>query len=434
VNSLTRVQAEQKKLKMSFVCEDEFVPRVYADLNKLKQVMVNLIGNSIKFTDKGSITIKTTVQKDKGNVLIQVEDTGVGVPPEMQDKVFEKFRQVDSSTTRKHGGTGLGLSITKDLVEMMGGKIKLESPGIGIGSKVSFTVPIYQKTEKEALQKKEKPLVIKGDKGAPLVLIVEDDPVYVGYLDKILQEEGFSTIWAPTADDSICAAQNYHPEIITLDYSLPQKRGGHLKNGRDVIRELQKDEATRDIEIIVITGQDEEQIKKELSFEIITRMPQVLEKPIDAETLMGKIQSFFDKKGGRKLNILVADDDPLVRRFVAKVLKPDGYIIHEAIDGQEALNFISKNPDKVDLLVLDLMMPVKSGMDVMKELKLQHEASHLPILIVTNYLEAYNAQDQELISRRTVLEILTKDELNKNPDILRKKIAQIKRRKKEVLV
>jgi signal transduction histidine kinase len=77
VNSLARVQAEQKKLKMSFVCEDEFVPHVYADLGKLKQVMLNLIGNAIKFTDKGSITIRTRVQKDKGNVLIQVEDTGI---------------------------------------------------------------------------------------------------------------------------------------------------------------------------------------------------------------------------------------------------------------------------------------------------------------------------------------------------------------------
>ena len=434
VNSLARVQVEQKKLKMSFVCEDEFVPSVYADSNKLKQVMLNLIGNAIKFTDKGSITIRTIVQKDKGNVLIQVEDTGIGVPPEMQDKVFEKFSQVDTSTTRKYGGSGLGLTITRNLVEMMGGKIKLESPGKGKGSRVSFTVPIFQKTEKESIQEKEKPLVIKGDQESPLVLIVEDDPVYARYLEKILQEEGLSTIWAPTADDAVYAAQNYHPEIMTLDYSLPQKRGGILKNGKDVIRELQKGKKNSDIETIIITGQDEDQVKKELSFEIITRMPEVLEKPIDAQTLTEKIHFFFDREQGKRLNILVADDDPLVMKFVAKVLEPDRYVIHKAIDGQQALDFISKNPDKVDLLLLDLMMPEKSGIDVIKELKLEGKAPYLPIIIITNYLETYEEQDRELLSRKTVLEVLTKDELNKNPEILKRKIAQVRRRKREVMV
>ena len=434
VNSLARVQAEQKKLKMAFVCEDEFVPHVYADLNKLKQVMLNLIGNAIKFTDKGSITIRTRVQKDKGNVLIQVEDTGIGVPLEMQDRLFQKFSQVDGSTARKRGGSGLGLVITKNLVEMMGGEIQLESPGKGKGSRVSFTVPISHKTQKEGLPEKEEPLVIKGNKESPLVLIVEDDPLYARYLEKILHEEGLSTIWAPTADEAVSAAQEYHPVIITLDYSLPQKRGGILKNARDAIRELQKNMDTKDIETIIITGQDENLVKKELAFETITRMPEVLEKPIDAETLREKIHSFFDRKEGKNLNILVADDDPLVRKFVAKVLEPDGYIIHEAVDGQQALEFISQNPNQVDLLLLDLMMPEKSGIDVIKELKLERKAPHLPIIIITNYLETFKEQDRELLSRKTVLEVFTKDELNKNPEILRRKVAQYKTRKKEVMV
>jgi signal transduction histidine kinase/CheY-like chemotaxis protein len=434
VNSLARVQAEQKKLKMSFVCEEEFVPHVYADSGKLKQIMLNLIGNAIKFTDKGSITIRTRVQKDKGNVIIQVEDTGMGVPLEMQDKLFQKFSQVDSSTNRKHGGSGLGLVITKNLVEMMGGKIGLESPGKGKGSRVSFTVPISHKIEEEGLREKEEPLVIKGNKEAPLVLIVEDDPLYARYLEKILLEEGLSTIWAPTADDAVYAAQEYHPVIITLDYSLPQKRGGILKNARDAIRELQKNPDTKDIETIIVTGQDENLVKKELAFETITRMPEVLEKPIDAEILREKIHSFFHRKEGKRLNILVADDDPLVRRFVAKVLEPDGYVIHEAVDGQQALDLISKNPDQVDLMLLDLMMPEKSGIDVIKELKLVGKAPHLPIIIITNYLEIYQKQDKELLSRKTVLEVFTKDEVNKNPEILKKKVAQYKMRKKEVTI
>jgi signal transduction histidine kinase/CheY-like chemotaxis protein len=434
VNSLSRVQAEQKKLKMSFVCEDEFVPNVYADLGRLKQVMLNLIGNAIKFTDRGSITIRTIVQKEKGNVLIQVEDTGMGIPPEMQEKVFEKFSQADSSTTRKQGGTGLGLTITKTLVEMMGGKIKLESPGLGKGSRVSFTMPISQKAGRDGVYEKEKSLVIKGNETDPLVLIVEDDPGYARYIEKILREDGFSTIWAPTADDAVYAAQNYHPLIMTLDYSLPQKRGGILKDARDIIQELQKNNNTKNIETIIITGQDEDQVKKELAFDIIVCLPEVLEKPINAEALKQKIQSFFDRPEREILNILVADDDASVREFVAKVLKPDRYIIHEAIDGQQACDFISKNRDKVDLLLLDLMMPNKNGLDVIKELKLERKAPDLPIIIITNYLETYKQQDKELLSRKTVLEVLTKDALYKNPEILRRKIAQFTKRKKEVMV
>ena len=112
--------------------------------------------------------------------------------------------------------------------------------------------------------------------------------------------------------------------------------------------------------------------------------------------------------------ILVADDDPLVRKFAACILEPDNrYIIHEAIDDQETLDFISKNPDKVDLLLLDLMVPEKSEIDVIRELKLGRKAPHLPIIIITNYLETSKKQDQELLSRKTVLEVLTKDELIK---------------------
>ncbi len=442
VNSLTRVQVEQKKLKMSFICEDEFVPKIYADLGKLKQVMLNLIGNAIKFTDKGSVTIRTRVQKDKGNVLIQVEDTGIGVAPEKRGRLFKKFSQVDGSYTRKHGGTGLGLTISKSLVEMMGGKINLESPGENQGCTISFTVPIFRETTKEALQEKEKPLVIKGNKDAPLVLIVEDDPVYVRFLEKILHQEGFSSICAATADDAVYATRDYHPEIITLDYSLPKKRKGSLRNGRDVIRELQKDPTTKDIETIIISGQDENLIKEELSFETITCFPEVLEKPIDPEVLMKKIKSLLHKESSltpptekrESLNILVADDDPLVRRFVAKILEPEGDIIHQAVDGQQAIDFISEHKDKVDLLLLDLMMPKKSGIDVIRELKLERKAPHLPIIVITAHLDAYEEKEKELLSRKTVLEVITKEELNQDPEILKKKIARHTRKEKTLMV
>ena len=297
VHSLTQVQAQQKKLKLSFVHEDHPSPEVYVDSGKLRQVMVNLVGNAIKFTDEGKIVVRSRVQEEKGNVLIQVEDTGVGIPLKMQEKLFEKFRQVDGSSTRRHGGTGLGLTITKNLVEMMGGMIKLESPGEGKGTKISFTVPIYRQVENGEFLHGEKELgKIRGDGKDSLALIVEDDPTFSLYLDEVLQAEGFATLLAKTADDAVTLAQDVHPQIVLLDFSLPQKMGGELKDVKQIIQILRKDSATRDIPIVIITGQDLDLVKKELSAVELDFIPPVFSKPVDTEILLKEIRAVSIKR------------------------------------------------------------------------------------------------------------------------------------------
>lgn len=116
-----------------------------ADLRKLKQVLINLIGNAIKFTTVGSI--KISVDRQNGTLRFSIKDTGIGIPKEKQDGLFQKFFQLDGGTTRRFGGTGLGLVISKHLVELMGGKIKIESKGAGAGATVSFTIPRWTKEE-----------------------------------------------------------------------------------------------------------------------------------------------------------------------------------------------------------------------------------------------------------------------------------------------
>jgi PAS domain S-box-containing protein len=297
VHSLVRAQAGQKKLKLSFIYENHPAPGAYADSGKLRQVLINLIGNAIKFTDKGEILIRSRVEEEKGNVLIFVEDTGIGISSGMQDQLFEKFRQGNGSSTRKHGGTGLGLTITKNLVEMMGGKIKLESPGEGKGTKVSFTVPIYRESKDgESLHEGQKLGEIRGDRKSPLALIVEDDPQFIRYLDDLLHGEGFATILAQTADEAVTLAKELHPQIILLDFSLPQKEGGQLKDGGQVVQVLLKDPTTRNIPVIIITGQDLDLVKKELSQFELESLPLLLSKPIALEMLLEKINTFPNKK------------------------------------------------------------------------------------------------------------------------------------------
>jgi PAS domain S-box-containing protein len=296
VYSLAQVQAQQKKLKVSFLYENHPSPKVFADPGKLRQVMINLVGNAIKFTEEGEIIVRSKIQEERGNVFIQVEDTGVGIPRSMQENLFEKFRQVDGSSTRKHGGTGLGLTITKNLVEMMGGRIKLESLGERKGTRVSLTVPIYRETEnRESLHQKAEYGKIRGNRKDSLALIIEDDPLFAGWLEKLLRTEGFATVLARTADDGVTLAREINPQIVFLDFSLPPKMGGQLKNGKQVIQILHKDPATQDIPIIIITGQDLCSVKEELSTVESDLMPPILSKPVTSEILLQEIRSISNK-------------------------------------------------------------------------------------------------------------------------------------------
>ncbi len=144
VCSLFSLQASQKGVGLEV--ETKGSPLfASADLRKLKQVLINLIGNAIKFTTVGSI--KISVDRQNGTLRFSIKDTGIGIPKEKQDGLFQKFFQLDGGTTRRFGGTGLGLVISKHLVELMGGKIKIESKGAGAGATVSFTIPRWTKEE-----------------------------------------------------------------------------------------------------------------------------------------------------------------------------------------------------------------------------------------------------------------------------------------------
>ena len=142
IRVLLHVQSEQKHLALEIVLPPEEHNQVYADPDKLKQVLINLVGNAIKFTDTGSVTLRTQPASTPSLMMIIVKDTGIGVPRNRQNQVTEAFVQVDGATTRKYGGTGLGLSISKRLMEMMGGSLDLTSEGVGQGTTVTLTIPI----------------------------------------------------------------------------------------------------------------------------------------------------------------------------------------------------------------------------------------------------------------------------------------------------
>jgi len=257
---LTRLQAQEKDIALTLLPPGEEEITVRADYNKLKQVLLNLVSNATKFTDSGSITLSATAVTDAGYAAITVEDTGIGVPADMQARVFEKFFQTDGSATRRHGGTGLGLTITRSLVELMGGVIRLESDGAGQGTRVTFTVPLFRQDDTCAgpqwHEAAQEAAGVTGDPDQPLLLIAEDDQQFRTMIERFAHQAGFATVYALTADDAVSMARKLKPAAITLDHALLVSDHAALTSGWEAYAILRTDQATAHIPVLFVTGHD----------------------------------------------------------------------------------------------------------------------------------------------------------------------------------
>jgi PAS domain S-box-containing protein len=284
VEKLTRLQAEQKRLRLIFLTPRKPV-RVRADAGKLQQVLLNLVANAIKFTAAGEVRVQSRSFAAKGHVRFQVRDTGIGIPPEIQPTLFQKFVQGNGSSTRKYGGAGLGLAICRDLVEFMGGQIWLSSPGPGQGTTASFTLPLVspQTLFWRRDEDRERGFQVQGPAGGRLILLVEDEPMVLEVMARILQKHGYRTAFAVTADDGLEGSHRLAPALITIDMGLPVRSRGVLHSGLDLYRALRGDPQTGHIPVILVTGHDATltQAPQEL--------PPILTKPFRAQELVDRV-------------------------------------------------------------------------------------------------------------------------------------------------
>jgi len=406
--TLSHVQAEQKKLEYRMIYPEKPI-FIRGDRNRLKQILLNLIGNSIKFTHKGGITVKAEVFEEKGHCQFSVIDTGIGISKEKQAKLFQKFVQADGTTTRKYGGTGLGLAITKSLVEMMGGVIELFSEGEGKGTTVTFTIPLSTKSfDKEVTIKQGE---IYGDSGL-LILAVDDDPGFAEFLRAFLVKNSFRFLWVDNADDGWDYILKFKPDVLILDYAIPHKASAKLKNGFDIVLRIYDTPELKDTPIIILTGHPQK-VNELLKLSFINFKPSVVEKPIEPEHLLKILKQFVKEK--TEIDILLADDDPNIEIFLRKIL-PHNFKIDYAKNGKEAIGRIkSKN---YDILLLDLMMPELNGYDVIRELRIKKLAPELPILVITNYPEPTTQEEKELLSKSMGIIVVDKSELNSQPEKL----------------
>ena len=422
VYTVTHVQAEQRGLELAFVPPEDDTHAVRGDFGKIKQILINLIGNSIKFTQRGSITVRAVAHPQLGHFMFEVVDTGIGIPLDRQKVIFDKFTQGDGSTTRKFGGTGLGLAISRSLVELMGGIIGVHSEGDEQGTRMYFSLPMWRDQHEEGPAEDESDgSRIQGPAGGPLVLLVEDDATFRHYLRSLLHHHGYRTAEARHAEGGWMLARRLRPAIVILDYALSCAEGAGIRTGWDLAEHLTNDPATRQIPVIFLTGFDEE-LRQKLRATAFARCPAHMTKPIEGSALLGRIEELLGSIPDRTVRVLMADDDPAVAAYVRKVLPPTRFHIEVANDGEECLHVMRTQPHGFDLLLLDLMMPETSGYDVLREMTLSGTGAQLPVLVLTNFPEGQSAEQQRLLEHGLVVDVLSKLTVHQNPRLLAKTI------------
>jgi PAS domain S-box-containing protein len=418
VRTVTHVQAAQRDVKLIFAEPDDADVAVRCDLNKAKQVLINLVGNSLKFTPKGSITVRAIPHPALGHVRFEVVDTGIGIPREQQTVIFEKFAQGDGSTTRKYGGAGLGLAISKSLVELMGGVIGVQSEGRGHGTTMYFSLPVWSDQTSAAEHEDEAAAdQIDGPAGGALVLIVEDDPVFRKFMTAVLHQHGYRTVEVPSAEAGWLRVRRLHPAVVVLDYALSCSEGAGIRTGWDLAERLGKDAETRHIPVLFVTGFEHE-VREKLTNTAFARKPEHLVKPIDPAALVSKVEEMVAGVSGRQVRILMAEDDPCVTAFVRKILPEQRFHMEVALNGEECLHILRTQPNGFDLLLLDLMMPEVSGYDVLRDMTLSGTGANLPVVVFTNCPEPRTEEERRLLKEGLVLDVIAKSSVHDNPHLL----------------
>ncbi|MBD2490629.1 PAS domain S-box protein [Aulosira sp. FACHB-615] len=355
---------------------DSGLPQIVGDRNRLLQVLINLISNAVKFTQTGTVTCR--VQQQHEGVCISIIDTGIGIAPEDQPKVFEKFRQVGDTLTDKPKGTGLGLPICKQIVEHHGGKIWVESEP-GKGSTFSFLIPIYTKDDQnngqinlEALVKQLKEHVITSNavfnENRKTILVVDDDTNIRELLRQQLENEGYKVREAKDGMDAIHQIKIARPDLILLDVMMPQI------NGFDVAAVLKNDPQTADIPIIILSIIE----NKERGYHI--GIDRYLTKPINTEQLRNEIGSLLSQ-GTSSKKVLVVDKNASTLKTLSDVLQTQGYSVIEASDPQECLH--KARAAKPDMIIIDSIFSTET--DLVKTLRFEKDLENVFFIMLADH-------------------------------------------------
>jgi len=389
---------------IQFIVEDQFIDSIYGDKEKISQVVRNFLSNAFKFTDKGSVKLK--IERDtqfKNNIIFSVMDTGIGIPKNSLDSIFKEFHQGDGSISRKYGGTGLGLSISNKLCMLMKGEIKVTSEPL-MGSTFLLYLPLSGSqqdiSEQEAaitMSKMQQNVVQSSTKEIKNknLLIIQDDLTLKTFIKSIAESIGFRTLTSNTGIEGLKLIKEKEFDGILLDLGLS------YKSEIELIKQINKTLKLKNLKIpiIIYTGMEiSKEQEKEIKLyvdSIIIKTTNSSERLLDELTLIfhdvnsedeykNVITSKINKDRALNLDnkkILIVDDDPRNIFVLAAALEDYGAEIIEAEDGKIALEKLEN--EVVDLILMDIMMPVMDGYEAIRNIRNIDKIKHIPIIATT---------------------------------------------------
>lgn len=385
-------KSHEKGLELAYRVLPDVPDRLKGDASRLRQIILNLVGNAVKFTDEGEVivTVHCDHHADAGAFLrISVRDTGVGIPPEIQERIFNPFQQADGSTSRRFGGTGLGLAISRRLVELMGGTMWIESRP-GSGSTFYFTA--WFSAADASLDPQP---ILDMDLSEKRVLVVDDNASCRGILREIIESWGMTATIVEgrrsAKREIVAAEETQNPfSVAIVDADIPDEDDGPLAQW---IASHTNSPIPILLMIAVAQGKDQAHRKPE-GVAAVLRKPVRPSDLLDAIILAMKGETAFSdavprenrpdaKKTVRPLRILVAEDTPFNQIFFRRLLNRWGHQAVVVETGKKALTALEKN--NFDLILMDVQMPVMDGYQATAAIREreQEEGGHIPIIALT---------------------------------------------------
>jgi two-component system sensor histidine kinase/response regulator len=422
----------EKNLEMHFQVGPDVPRALTGDPLRLGQVLLNLAGNAVKFTAKGDVLVSVELasrSETAARLRFAVRDTGPGISPEEQARLFQPFVQADSSTTRQFGGSGLGLAISKQLVGLMGGDLSLAST-VGVGTTFTFTVAVGLPEPSS-----QHPPMLPADLRGMRVLVVDDSPLVRTVLCESLANLAFTVSAASSGPEAIAAVAAAEPpyDLVLLDWQMP------VMDGVETARRIKaRPGLLRVPKMILLSSFDcEESVRKAAGLELDSFLP----KPFTDSLLLDVIMEVFgwDRVSGSRAQLaavlderpspalagaraLLVEDNKLNQLVGRSLLEGFGMTVESAGDGQQAVAMVQADPHRFDAILMDVQMPVMDGYAATRALREQPGMAELPIIAVTA-----NALDAE---RRRCLEAGMNDYVSKpiDPDRLREVLERWVRR------
>lgn len=385
--AMFQIKAREKGVEFILDVEDDVPDALLGDQLHLGQVLVNLIGNAIKFTEKGSVSLKIRNESPSGGraqILFSVCDTGIGIVPGKVKTIFDTFSQAEKSTSRNFGGSGLGLTISKKLVELMGGEITVDSTP-GKGSTFSFSIPF-------AVQVRE-PEIFSEVYTNKKILVVDDEVSILSMLEEILPTVGFDI---DTATLPSVAMRKLHEhqeqgvpfDLVIMDYIMPEQ------DGFITAKMIRNDPKLAETPIIMQTGF----FGKELSEQRAKQagIDAILFKPVGIKLLIENIKNIFEKKESAQksalppqndsiaklqgLKVLLAEDNVFNQMLAREILEQAGITLELATNGKEAVEMAST---QLSAILMDVEMPEMDGFEATRQIRQQPQFQKIPIIAMT---------------------------------------------------